>query len=755
MTDSPVSQPLVLETPLQPPPAGGPAQHRPPPLAKGLLLAGRFELIRPLGAGGLAEVWLARDRTLGAEVAVKALHAHLARDQPLCERFRRELAVTRGLDHPGIVKVYDLFDHGGRPFFSMELLRGQTLADRLRAGKLAPDEARAIAQEVAAALQAAHRAGVVHRDLKPQNVFLEAAPVASAGGARSVKLGSLRVKLLDFGLARAAGQARMTAASTVLGTPGYIAPEVLDGAPADGRADLYALGAVLFELFTGKRAFASVDAWAVLEQKRRAPPALRPLCPEATAADEALVARCLEPDPERRFLDAGQLLRALGGGPVPEAPPSLPALTSGPHDVVVRRGIGFGERTRLKRALARLGLEWPGLSWGMKLTVTGQATLASGASRATADALVAALQAEGVGAQVVPQRPRSKLARWLGSRGWLVPAAGLAPAAATLAWGALETSINGVQGGTLLLGIALATLGGPLFGAAAMALTSLAQGVARAAPLASEPSAPVPVGPVRRWLRAARKRRALSVGAAWALIPSCVIAALVILEGWGGHGKGAASWVADQAHLLPLIKEALREAFLPPFILWGFAGATAVAALLGGPEADTRLLEEGDPAVRRLAAGIERRLGLLQARLAAAPESRRMVLAGLAAAARDLGQQARGLAARAASLTEMAPAQLEAAGAEVPTLPHGLATSRDHALDRLLEIAAALDDALAAADAAEGPADSAAQVELGRLRAQVRAEEPGAGQRVVPEPEPLQAVEDRATPGAKGPVRTR
>src|SRR5437763_3948412 len=113
-----------------------------------MLLGGRFEVLRPLGAGGLGEVFAARDRVTGAEVALKILHPHLSDEESLVERFRRELAVTRALDHPDIVRVYDLHEHEGRPFFTMELLEGETLAQRLRAGPLPPDEARRIAREL-------------------------------------------------------------------------------------------------------------------------------------------------------------------------------------------------------------------------------------------------------------------------------------------------------------------------------------------------------------------------------------------------------------------------------------------------------------------------------------------------------------------------------------------------------------------------------------------------------------------------------
>src|SRR5947209_6407300 len=119
----------------------------------GAVLAGRFEILRPLGTGGLAEVLAARDRVTGQEVAVKLLHGHLAREEEVAERFRREMSVTRGLDHPGIVRVFDLHEHEGRPFFTMELLRGETLGDRLKRGPMAGEEARRICADACAALQ--------------------------------------------------------------------------------------------------------------------------------------------------------------------------------------------------------------------------------------------------------------------------------------------------------------------------------------------------------------------------------------------------------------------------------------------------------------------------------------------------------------------------------------------------------------------------------------------------------------------------
>ena len=670
------------------------SSSRPPPLSQGLLLAGRFELVKPLGSGGLAEVWLAKDRVTGTEVAIKALHAHLSRDAGLCERFRREMAVTRALDHAGIVKVFDLHEHGGRPFFAMELLRGRTLAETLQAGPQGRAEAVRIIREIAQALQSAHRAGVVHRDLKPQNVF-----VTSTGA----------IKLLDFGLARAAGQARMTAASTVLGTPGYIAPEVLEGAPADARADLYALGAVAFELFSNKRAFASVDAYAVLQQKRAAPPPLRPVAPEATLADERLVARCLEPDPERRFLDAAQVLRALEGQEVPEAPDAGPALTSGNFDVVIRSSLRFGHRARLKRVLDRAGAPMPGFAWGTKLFLSGKATLASGASRSTAEALVAACHAEGIGAQVVPHQPRGRFATWLGRQGWLIPAAGIAPAIAMALYA--PYALLGKQPGNWVFALVMVTLFSTPLGALGVAIAGALQGLARSAPL--DHAAPgEQASPFQRFLQRKPTLHALLLGGGWALTLSTLLSALAffVLEVGGKYS----------AHrtLATRVWSALSEGFFPGIVLWNLLFSFCLVIALRSGE--TRRLAEGDPAVRRLEDGIARRLAALRAKLQAASGATQMLLADLREAAEDLGVLATGLAAQAAAAEGAAPLAPLAQVADAATLPQGMVAGRDLALDRLLEIAAALDDALAVADGGGGASVRARQEdasrELKRLR---------------------------------------
>ena len=363
-----------------------------PSFSNGDLVADRFEIVRPLGVGGLAEVYAARDRVTSADVAIKVLHPHLAHDEKLAERFRRELAATRALDHVGIVRVFDLHTHqdGGhaRPVLAMELLHGRTLAERLSEGPMQRDEAFAIARKIAEALHAAHGQGIIHRDLKPQNVML------GEDGS---------VKLLDFGLARAAGWARLTAQSTMLGTPSFMAPELFAGQGADSRADLYALGATLFEMLTGRPAFAAADPFEVVRQKGGPAPSARAAKAHVSAADDALIRRALDPDPELRFLDAAQLLRALGGAP--PAPPPIPAprVAAGDATVEIHHG-SLSAREPVQRLLKAVGSEKPDLSFWLRLRLTGTATLATGVSRETADSLVALGTTHSVPSLARPER---------------------------------------------------------------------------------------------------------------------------------------------------------------------------------------------------------------------------------------------------------------------------------------------------------------------------------------------------------------
>jgi hypothetical protein len=262
------------------------------------LLHGRFELRETVGAGGVGTVWRAHDRSTGRVVALKVLHPHLRTDRVVCQRFRREVEIARALRHPVLVEAWELFEDEGALSFSMELLEGRTLKEEILArGPLPIDRVVAVARASLEGLAAAHRAGIVHRDFKPQNVFL-------------CRDGSVR--LLDFGFARVSNAAGLTTRSLVLCTPDYAAPEVIGAGPVDGRADLYGLGVTLFEALTGQLPFRGTTPFDLLRRHlESAPPAPRGLRPEIPAHLESLVLRLLEKNPEARFPACDAVLDAL------------------------------------------------------------------------------------------------------------------------------------------------------------------------------------------------------------------------------------------------------------------------------------------------------------------------------------------------------------------------------------------------------------------------------------------------------------
>ena len=205
------------------------------------VFANRYELGEEIGRGGMADVYLARDRLLDRQVAVKVLSPAFASDPTNFERFRREAQSAAGLNHPNIVAVYDWGEDDDAPFIVMEYVPGQTLRDLIQAyGWLSPNEAARIAAEIADALSFAHEHGVVHRDVKPGNVL-----IAPQG----------QVKVTDFGIARAETGDPLTKTGSVLGTATYFSPEQAQGFALDGRSDVYALGVVLYEMVTGTHAF--------------------------------------------------------------------------------------------------------------------------------------------------------------------------------------------------------------------------------------------------------------------------------------------------------------------------------------------------------------------------------------------------------------------------------------------------------------------------------------------------------------------
>ena len=262
---------------------------------------GRYTLLERIGAGGMGEVWKAHDDRLDRTVAIKVLHGDARADETGRERFRREALTLSRLSHAGIATVFDFDSAGDRSFLVMEFVRGGTLKSRLRQGPLPLDEVRAIGAAMADALENAHGQKVLHRDLKPGNVAL------TTDG---------QPKILDFGLALLvsgdAATGRLTQAGTVMGSLAYMAPEQLTGESEDPRSDIYALGATLFELATGRPPFPVDRPRALMFAVINTPaPTVGSLRPEAPADLERLIASCLEKDRERRPSSAAAVADAL------------------------------------------------------------------------------------------------------------------------------------------------------------------------------------------------------------------------------------------------------------------------------------------------------------------------------------------------------------------------------------------------------------------------------------------------------------
>jgi class 3 adenylate cyclase len=269
-------------------------------IAPGQLLGERFQILSVLGAGGMGVVYKARDRELDDLVALKMLKREMADDPGLLERLKSELKLARKITHPNVLRTFDFGDLGGLPYISMEYVRGVTLRYLLdSSGRLPYSAGLRLAKQLCAGLGAAHAQGVIHRDIKPENLILD-----NAGNA----------KLMDFGIARPVKRAApgQTQAGFVVGTPQYLAPEQLEGREADQRADIYAVGVVLYEVFTGQRPFeAENPVKIILKHLNEAPAPPSTHWREIPPALERLILRCLEKDPARRFASANDLLREV------------------------------------------------------------------------------------------------------------------------------------------------------------------------------------------------------------------------------------------------------------------------------------------------------------------------------------------------------------------------------------------------------------------------------------------------------------
>ncbi|PYR76272.1 MAG: hypothetical protein DMF87_18570, partial [Acidobacteria bacterium] len=284
---------------------------------------GPYEILSALGAGGMGEVYRARDTKLNRDVALKVIPDTFALDPDRLARFKREAQVLASLNHPHIAAIYGFEDSGETHALVLELVEGETLADRIARGAIPLDEALPIAKQIAEALEAAHEQGIIHRDLKPANI-----KVTNDG----------IVKVLDFGLAKLADQgsgirdqgsdaargalsmsptitspAMMTGAGMILGTAAYMSPEQARGKAVDKRADIWAFGCVLYEMLTGRRAFEGEDVTVVMASIIKSDPEWKALPGGTPAGVRLALQRCLQKDPTRRFRDMGDVRLALEG----------------------------------------------------------------------------------------------------------------------------------------------------------------------------------------------------------------------------------------------------------------------------------------------------------------------------------------------------------------------------------------------------------------------------------------------------------
>ncbi len=260
-------------------------------------LVGPYEIVSPIGAGGMGQVFRARDTRLERHVAIKVLPQHLASEETLVQRFVRESRALATLSHPNILAVFDVGNVDGCGFIVTELLEGETLRELLMRGPLPLAEVLDLAQQLLLGLQAAHEKGIIHRDLKPENLFVTP---------------DRRLKLLDFGLARSTSEAPITQPGSFMGTPGYMAPEQARGVVVDERADLFSFGAVLYELLTGRRAFEGVSPMdRALAALTREPPDLTALLAGPSADLFRVVQSCLYKAADARMRSANQVLEAL------------------------------------------------------------------------------------------------------------------------------------------------------------------------------------------------------------------------------------------------------------------------------------------------------------------------------------------------------------------------------------------------------------------------------------------------------------
>jgi tetratricopeptide (TPR) repeat protein/predicted Ser/Thr protein kinase len=357
----------------------GPVAAQPGLLDPGSVLGERYRISKRLGLGGMGAVYKARDLELERDVALKVIRPELETDEEALQRFKQEIILARGITHRNVVRIFDLGQAGGIKFISMEFIEGKDLTELIReSGPLSVDDAAVIVEQICMALDTAHQEGVVHRDLKPQNVMIDA---------------DERVVVMDFGIARSLQSSSMTQTGALLGTPDYMSPEQVKGEQADARTDIFALGIIFYELLTGKLPYSGDTPMATMFKRTqdKATP-VRDRNPELPPYVSDIIHRCLEMQPHKRYQSAREILQDLAawrGGTVHP--------TIGPTIRGVVRPTTTRARTRMKigviagAALAVMALVVAAVAFWPRGEPATRGETAAAAPAPTADAMSLAI----------------------------------------------------------------------------------------------------------------------------------------------------------------------------------------------------------------------------------------------------------------------------------------------------------------------------------------------------------------------------